>query len=81
MEAHITISSDRPQPRELDGDVIAAADTLDVTVRPGALWLCVPQPRGGSGPELAPRPRRFGILGWCGLDRGVCLVDRPRLRG
>ena len=42
--SHITISSDRPQPRELDGDVIAAADTLKVTVRPGALWLCVPQP-------------------------------------
>jgi diacylglycerol kinase family enzyme len=46
--AHITISSDRPQPRELDGDVIAAAGTLEVTVRPGALWLCVPQPDGSA---------------------------------
>jgi YegS/Rv2252/BmrU family lipid kinase len=47
---HITISSDRPQPRELDGDVIAAADTLEVTVRPGALWLCVPQPERPADP-------------------------------
>ena len=46
--AHVVVSSDRPQPRELDGDVIAAASTLEVTVRPGALWLCVPQPDGSA---------------------------------
>jgi len=40
----IRIVSDRPQPRELDGDVIDPDTTLDVTVHPGALWLCVPQP-------------------------------------
>lgn len=40
----VRISSDRPQPRELDGDIIAAARHMEVTVRPGALLLCVPQP-------------------------------------
>lgn len=49
--SRITISSDREQPRELDGDVIAAARTLQVTVRPSALWLCVPQP--DSSADLA----------------------------
>jgi diacylglycerol kinase family enzyme len=49
--SHITISSDRPQPRELDGDVIEPAGTLEVSVRPSALWLCVPQPEGS--PDLA----------------------------
>lgn len=38
----IQILSDRPQPRELDGDVITPGATLTVTVRPGALLLCVP---------------------------------------
>jgi len=35
------VTSDRPHPRQLDGDVIDPSDTLDVTVRPGALWVCV----------------------------------------
>lgn len=39
----ISIISDRPQPRELDGDVIAPAATLAVSVRPAAVWLCVAQ--------------------------------------
>jgi diacylglycerol kinase (ATP) len=47
---HVIISSDRAQPRELDGDVIAAANTLEVRVRPGALWLCVPQPERSADP-------------------------------
>lgn len=38
----IRVLSDRLQPRQLDGDVIAAGSTLLVTVRPGALVLCVP---------------------------------------
>jgi diacylglycerol kinase (ATP) len=52
----IRIVSDQPQPRELDGDVIDPGSTLDVTVLPGALWLCVPQP--DQSPDLtegAPR--------------------------
>jgi undecaprenyl-diphosphatase len=40
---HVTITSDRRQPRELDGDLIEPSDTLTAAVRPGALWLCVPQ--------------------------------------
>jgi len=42
--SRITVTSDRPQPRQLDGDVIDPSDTLDVTVRPDALWVCVYQP-------------------------------------
>ncbi|MFD0969546.1 diacylglycerol/lipid kinase family protein [Plantactinospora endophytica] len=40
----VTITSNRAQPRELDGDVIPAGRSLKVSVRPDALWLCVPQP-------------------------------------
>jgi diacylglycerol kinase (ATP) len=39
--ARISIVSDRPQPRQLDGDVIEPADNLRVTVVPGGIWLCV----------------------------------------
>ena len=39
--SRIVVTSDRPHPRQLDGDVIDPSDTLDVTVRPGALWVCV----------------------------------------
>ena len=42
--SRITVTSDRPQPRQLDGDVIEPSTTLDVTVRPDALWVCVYQP-------------------------------------
>lgn len=42
--SRITITSDRPQPRQLDGDVIEESATLDVSVRPDALWVCVYQP-------------------------------------
>ena len=42
--SRITVTSDRPQPRQLDGDVIDESATLDVTVRPDALWVCVYQP-------------------------------------
>jgi diacylglycerol kinase family enzyme len=54
--AHVEISSDREQPRELDGDLIEPSRTLTAAVRPAALWLCVPQPRAaepGAGNEGA----------------------------
>ncbi|OLB78148.1 MAG: diacylglycerol kinase [Actinobacteria bacterium 13_2_20CM_2_71_6] len=38
----VEIFSDRPQPRELDGDLIEPARSMEVTIRPAALWLCVP---------------------------------------
>ncbi|OLT50918.1 diacylglycerol kinase family protein [Cellulosimicrobium sp. CUA-896] len=40
----ISVVSDRPQSRQLDGDVIDRARRLDVEVRPKALWVCVEQP-------------------------------------
>jgi YegS/Rv2252/BmrU family lipid kinase len=39
----VEVESDRPQPRELDGDVIDAGRTLIAAVRPDALTLCVPE--------------------------------------
>jgi diacylglycerol kinase family enzyme len=47
----VEVISDRPQPRQLDGDVIEPADTLSVRVVHEALWLCVPQP--ADSPDLA----------------------------
>ncbi|MEV4532583.1 diacylglycerol kinase family protein [Asanoa sp. NPDC049518] len=40
----VQVTSNRPQPRELDGDVIPAGKTLWVEVQPRAIWLCVPRP-------------------------------------
>jgi len=55
MEVHrgrrVVITSDRPQPRELDGDLIDPGRTLRVAIRPRALWLCVPTPQ--QAPDLA----------------------------
>ena len=42
--SRISILADRPQPRQLDGDVIAPADHLTVTIIAGGLQLCVPTP-------------------------------------
>ncbi|WP_315094348.1 diacylglycerol kinase family protein [uncultured Cellulomonas sp.] len=42
--SRITVTSDRPQPRQLDGDVIDKSDTLAVIVRPDDLVVCVYQP-------------------------------------
>ena len=40
----VSVVSDRPQPRQLDGDVIDPAERLDVSVRPDALHVCVYHP-------------------------------------
>jgi diacylglycerol kinase family enzyme len=40
---HVEIVSDRPHPRQLDGDVIEPDHRLTVDIRPRALLLCVPQ--------------------------------------
>jgi diacylglycerol kinase family enzyme len=42
--ARIEVTSERPQSRQLDGDLIDADTRLVVGVMPNALWLCVPQP-------------------------------------
>lgn len=55
MEVHrarrVEITSNRVQPRELDGDVIEPGRTLRAEVRPKALWLCVPQPE--EAPDIS----------------------------
>jgi diacylglycerol kinase family enzyme len=38
----VEVTSDREQPRELDGDVIEPGRALSVSIKPGALCLCVP---------------------------------------
>jgi YegS/Rv2252/BmrU family lipid kinase len=49
--ARVEILSDRPQPRQLDGDVVDPGTRLFAEVRPDAMWLCVPQPV--EDPDLA----------------------------
>jgi diacylglycerol kinase family enzyme len=49
--ARVEVLSDRPQPRQLDGDVIDAGNKLFAEVHPDAVWLCVPQP--DEHPDLA----------------------------
>ena len=48
--AKVNVISNRPQPRQLDGDVIDTGDRLLAEVVPGAFWLCVPQP--ADAPDL-----------------------------
>jgi diacylglycerol kinase family enzyme len=42
----VEVISERPQPRQLDGDLIDTGNRLLVEVMPDALSLCVPQPAG-----------------------------------
>jgi diacylglycerol kinase (ATP) len=56
--SRITVTSDREQPRQLDGDVIEPGRTMVVTVRPGALELCVPQPEESE--DIAEGGERLG---------------------
>ncbi|MDG4765760.1 diacylglycerol kinase family protein [Solwaraspora sp. WMMD406] len=65
----ITISSDRDQPRELDGDLIAPGRRLVVRIRPGALLLCVPRPAGD--PDLT-------VDAGAAARRGADLVERAQ---
>ncbi|SCL31230.1 Diacylglycerol kinase family enzyme [Micromonospora inyonensis] len=48
---HVEITSNRAQPRELDGDLIEPGRVLRAEIRPGSLWLCVPRP--AQAPDLA----------------------------
>ncbi|GIJ29438.1 hypothetical protein Vqi01_46000 [Micromonospora qiuiae] len=47
----VEITSNRAQPRELDGDLIEPGRVLRVRIRRRALWLCVPRPE--RAPDLA----------------------------
>jgi diacylglycerol kinase family enzyme len=44
----VEVLSDREQPRELDGDVIAPDQSLIISIRPNALTICVPAPTGSA---------------------------------
>ena len=65
----VTITSNRPQPRELDGDLIEPGRSLSAVVRPAALWLCVPQPE--QAPDLADDADAVS-------ERGERLVEESR---
>ena len=57
----VRVLSDRPQPREVDGDVITPGRRLDVVLRPAALTVCVPAPapaRSGRRPGPSGPHRR-----------------------
>ncbi|WP_433532191.1 diacylglycerol/lipid kinase family protein [Micromonospora sp. CA-263727] len=55
---HVEITSNRAQPRELDGDLIEPGHTLRVRIRRRALWLCVPRPAGSSDLTTSTTPSR-----------------------
>ena len=38
----VDVTSDRAQPRQIDGDLIEPSNRLTATVRPRMLWVCVP---------------------------------------
>jgi len=40
--SHVVVRAERPERRQVDGDVIEPSATLDVVVRPAALRVCVP---------------------------------------
>jgi len=65
----VRITSNRVQPRELDGDLIEPGRVLNVEVRPAALWLCVPRP--AQAPDLAVDAEAAG-------ERGERLVEEAR---
>ncbi|GLW32503.1 sphingosine kinase [Actinoplanes regularis] len=49
--SRVEIYSNRAQPRQLDGDLVAPGKAMKISVRPKALLLCVPQP--DADPDLA----------------------------
>jgi len=51
----VQVTSQRPQPRQLDGDLIDTGTGLLVEVVPAALRLCVPQPAEPNDADLAAR--------------------------
>jgi YegS/Rv2252/BmrU family lipid kinase len=62
----VQVTSNRAQPRELDGDLIAPGRALRVEIRPKALWLCVPQPAGTPDLSAADADAAGGGVGGVG---------------
>ncbi|MEH1098841.1 diacylglycerol/lipid kinase family protein [Micromonospora sp. CPCC 205561] len=65
----VEITSNRVQPRELDGDLIEPGTTLRAEIRRRALWLCVPQPE--QDPDLAEDAQ-------AAAERGERLIEEAR---
>ncbi|MGC4897340.1 diacylglycerol/lipid kinase family protein [Micromonospora sp. DT31] len=65
----VEITSNRAQPRQLDGDLISASRSLKATIRPESLWLCVPRPE--EDPDLAVDADAVG-------ERGEHLIEEAR---
>ncbi|MCZ7438884.1 diacylglycerol kinase family protein [Micromonospora sp. WMMC241] len=65
----VEIASNRPQPRQLDGDLIEPGRSLTATIRPESLWLCVPRP--ADHPDLAEDAK-------AAAERGERLVEDVR---
>ena len=65
----VEITSNRAQPRQLDGDLIEPGRSLKAEIRPESLWLCVPRPR--STPTWRWTPTRSA-------ERGEQLVEEAR---
>jgi diacylglycerol kinase family enzyme len=65
----VEITSNRAQPRQLDGDLIEPGRSLKAEIRPGSLWLCVPRP--ARHPDLA-------VDADAAAERGERLVEEAR---
>jgi diacylglycerol kinase family enzyme len=65
----VEITSNRSQPRQLDGDLIEPGRSLKAEIRPESLWLCVPRPE--RDPDLA-------VDADAAVERGERLVDEAR---
>ncbi|TCB92178.1 diacylglycerol kinase [Micromonospora zingiberis] len=65
----IEVTSNRAQPRELDGDLIEPGRTLRAQIHRRALWLCVPRPE--QAPDLTEDAA-------AAAERGEHLVEEAR---
>ncbi|GHJ55710.1 sphingosine kinase [Nonomuraea sp. TT08I-71] len=70
FRAHkVVITSNRAQPRQLDGDLIEPGRSLKARIRPESLWLCVPRPE--RHPDLS-------VDAGAAAERGERLVEEAR---
>ncbi|MFG2166338.1 diacylglycerol/lipid kinase family protein [Micromonospora chersina] len=65
----VVITSNRAQPRQLDGDLIEPGRSLKAHIRPESLWLCVPRPE--RHPDLS-------VDADAAAERGERLVEEAR---
>jgi enoyl-CoA hydratase/carnithine racemase len=83
----IDIRSNRPHPRQLDGDLIEPGKSMTITVREKALLLCVPQPErspdlatGAEAAERAADDDNVWLVVLRGAGRAFCSgIDRTAL--